>query len=130
MCGSTPCSLGSEKQDFTTDLNLIYASDHEPLPSKKHGEFFRNARHTFFAVYRRVFSFVFLLNMIVVVVLIVGNKMRLNNVGLLAGLASVASANVMIALLVRLDYDANGFLKRVVGSVIPRRTQKVHEYNS
>jgi hypothetical protein len=55
MCGSTPCALGSEKQNFTTDLNLIYASDHEPLLSKKHGKFFHNVRHTLFTVYRRLF---------------------------------------------------------------------------
>jgi len=81
VCCHTPRSLGSEKQDFTTDLNLMYASDHEPLPSKKHGKFFRNIRHTLFTVYRRLFSVTFLLNMIVVVVLMVGNITMLNDVG-------------------------------------------------
>jgi hypothetical protein len=99
MCGNTLCSLGSEKQDFTTNLNLLYASDLEPLPLKKHGEFFGNVRYTFFTAYRKLFSVVFLLNIIVVVGLMVGNQMRLNNVGLLAGLASIASANVMVCAL-------------------------------
>jgi hypothetical protein len=49
--------------------------------------------------------------MIGVVVLIVRNKRRLDDIGLLASLANIASANVMLALLARMDYVVNGFFK-------------------
>jgi len=101
----------SEKQTFTTDFDHIYTLVVDPLPPKQHDRFLRNVRHTFFTVYRRLFTIVFMLNMIGVGVIIWRCRRKLDDVGLLADLANVASANVMVALLVRVDYIVNTFFK-------------------
>jgi hypothetical protein len=101
----------SEKQNFTTDLDLCYSSDIEPLPPKRHNRFLRNARHTFFTVYRRLFTVVFTLSIVGVVGLFFKHRREMKNAVLLADLANIASANVMVALLVRVDYIVNAFFK-------------------
>ena len=101
----------SEKQNFATDLDLCYSSDIEPLPPKRQGKFFRNVRHTYFTVYQRLFSAVFILNMVGIVVLFLKHSREVKNAVLLADLANIASANVMVALLVRVDYIVNAFFK-------------------
>lgn len=108
----SPASLTSEKQHFTTDIDLIYIKDVDfPLPEKKYARIIRNLRHTFFTVYRRLFTIVFLLNMVGVGILFWKHGKKLDDVGLLADLANIASANVMVALLVRVDYVVNAFFK-------------------
>ena len=105
---STPIS---EKENFTADLDTIYVLDDGPLHPKQHGRFLRNIRHTFFTVYRRLFTIVFLANIAGVGVLMWRYRKRLDDVGLLADLANIASANIMVALLVRVDYIVNTFFK-------------------
>ena len=105
---STPIA---EKHNFTADLENIYSLDVEPLPPKQHNHFLRNVRHTFFTVYRRLFTVVFMLNMVGVGVIIWRYRRRLDDVWLLADLANIASANIMVALLVRVDYIVNTFFK-------------------
>lgn len=84
------------------------------LPTKKYGRILRNLRHTFFNVYRRLFSIVFLLNM-VGLGLLLGWKYtgHVDDIAFLEHLATGASANIMVALLIRQDYVVNALFRSV-----------------
>lgn len=78
-----------------------------PLPEKSQNRIIRHARHTFGNVYRRLFSLVFLFNMIGLGVLFGRYKHGLSNPTLLSHLATAASANILVAILARQDYIVN-----------------------
>lgn len=85
------------------------------LPPKRHTRWVRHARHTIFNVYRRLFSLVFILNLIGLWIFVA----RLLDNGVdeeafeqysktaLANLANAAAANIMVAILIRQDYIIN-----------------------
>jgi hypothetical protein len=99
-----------EKHHSTSPL--FYSEEIEgPLLKKRHGRVFRHLRYTFFNVYRRLFTIVFILNMIGVVVLVIRYRKSTTSPALLADLANIASANVMVALLIRQDYVVNALFK-------------------
>jgi hypothetical protein len=77
-----------------------------PLPPKRHTRIFRHFRYTFFNVYRRLFSIVFVLNLIGVAILF-GKYKGANLPEFLADLANAASANIMVAIAMRQDYIIN-----------------------
>lgn len=103
------------------------------LPKKHHSRVVRHARHTFLSVYRRLFSIVFLFNMIGLAVLLSRNS-RWYSSPPLAHFSTAASANIMVAILVRQDYVVNACFK--LAWMVPlsaplrvRRTlAKVYEY--
>jgi len=107
---STIPDPGDEKHNSRS--LLFYSGDVEaPLPKKSHNRIIRHVRHTFFNVYRRLFTLVFILNMIGMVVLLVRHHNATTSPALLADLANIASANVMVALLIRQDYVVNILFK-------------------
>ncbi|PSS15218.1 hypothetical protein M430DRAFT_258169 [Amorphotheca resinae ATCC 22711] len=80
------------------------------LPEKRYPRFLRHARHTFFNVYRRLFSIVFLFNLIGLAGLLSRNSDWYRSPPL-AHFATAASANIMVALLIRQDYIVNACYK-------------------
>lgn len=84
-----------------------------PLPPKRHRRIVRHARHTFLTVYRRLFSLVFISNVIALWV-VVAKYRSYSQQGWLAALANAASANLMVALLIRQDYIVNILFRYVV----------------
>jgi hypothetical protein len=75
------------------------------VPEKRQSRPVRNMRHTTFNVYRRLFSIVFLGNMIAFIIMLV--KMRTVSQLSLSDLATAASANFTVAILIRQDYIVN-----------------------
>lgn len=105
-----------------------------PLPEKSQNRIIRHARHTFGNVYRRLFSLVFLFNMIGLGVLLGRYKNQLSNPTLLSHLATAASVNILVAILARQDYIVN-FLFRLTWLIplstplrLRRILAKVYEY--
>jgi hypothetical protein len=84
----------------------LFARFSTPLPPKHHLRILRHARHTFLNVYRRLFSLVFLCNIIGLFVFSSGYD-RYSKEGWLANLANAAAANIMVAILIRQDYVVN-----------------------
>lgn len=96
---STTSSEGSNSS--TDNLNKI-----PPLPPKRYSRIFRHFRYTFFNVYRRLFSIVFVLNLVGVAILF-GRYKGTSPPAFLADLANAASANIMVAISMRQDYIVN-----------------------
>ncbi|KAF1988528.1 hypothetical protein K402DRAFT_317220, partial [Aulographum hederae CBS 113979] len=101
------------------------------IPSKRHGKIFRRLRHTYFNVYRRLFSVVFSVNLIGFFVLLwQSRETGVNHLNV----AAASSANIMAAILIRQDYIIN-LLFRVCWLVplsaplrLRRAMAKVYEY--
>lgn len=103
-----------------------------PLPQKRQPRLFRHARHTFLNVYRRLFSLVSIANLIGLIVVLVRNAGSSSPP--LSDLATAASANVMVALLIRQDYIVN-ILFKICWSIplwaplrVRRSLAKIYEY--
>ena len=103
------------------------------LPEKQHRRVLRHARHIFLTVYRRLFSIVFILNMIGLSALLSQNSHWYSSPPL-ANFATAASANIMVAVLIRQDYIINACFKLtwIVPLSAPLRLRrvlaKVYEY--
>jgi hypothetical protein len=116
---------GSSSKDITLTSSFHSALDHyvridspvssyysfedeNPLPllPKRQNWLLRHARHTVFTVYRRLFSIVFILNIIGLGALLTRNDKWLASPPL-SNFATAASANIMVALLIRQDYVVN-----------------------
>lgn len=93
---------------FLFDVSPKLEEGTATLPQKRKNRVFRHARHTFINVYRRLFSIVFVANIIGLVVVLVRNA---DSSPPLSDLATAASANVMVALLIRQDYVVNVLFK-------------------
>ena len=117
----------------TSSLATIDSLEKPLLPPKRHIKLLRHARHTFFNVYRRLFSLVFVCNIIGLGVLLWRNK-NWNESPPLSDFATAASANIMVALLIRQDYVVNACFKAawLVPLSAPLRLRrviaKVYEY--
>jgi len=79
------------------------------VPTKRQYKLVRNIRHTYLNVYRRLFSIVFIANMIGLLVYLLANR----NVTKfsLSDLATAASSNICVAVLIRQDYIVNFLFK-------------------
>lgn len=103
-----------------------------PLPAEKQGEIAGLVRYTVFSVYRRLFTIVFFTNLAVFLWLVATNRKRILNVDI-SNLATAASANFLVAILIRQDYISNALYHvcwRVPHSVSPwirHRLAKVYE---
>lgn len=80
-----------------------------PLPSKKHTVLVRKVRHTYGAVYQRLFLFVFFSNLVAFVILF--GKVDLCSQRMLSWLATASAANIMIAVAMRQQYVINALFK-------------------
>lgn len=94
----------STKPDLERGLQVQSTDQIPPLPAKRQSKFVRGIRHTYFTVYRRLFSIVFLLNLIALVTVLV--KMGLHKLPA-TDMATASSANFLVAILIRQDYIAN-----------------------
>ncbi|QDS70872.1 hypothetical protein FKW77_005819 [Venturia effusa] len=121
----------SSLRDFGTTRSLD--SFNIPLPNETQSEFTGLMRFTWFSIYRRLFSVVFIGNLIAVVVLtskLWPTKFKDIN---LSTLATAASANFAVAILIRQDYISNSLYHvcwRIPHSTHPRVRQvfaKVYE---
>ena len=79
------------------------------VPEKKQSKFVRNLRHTSFNVYRRLFSLVFIGNMIGFVVLL-ANSRDVDSISL-SNVATASSANILVAIMIRQDYIVNALFR-------------------
>jgi len=109
-----PEAADLEKGDYPADgrmrtLHLPHTRPQIPgpkLPEKVHTRPVRNARHIWFNVYRRLFSLVFILNMFGLAALLYKGSDWTRNPPL-EHFATAASANIMVAILIRQDYVIN-----------------------
>jgi hypothetical protein len=109
----TPGHSPANSTSSTSSTAFLINHDLEkatPLPPKRQHRCIRHARHTFINVYRRLFSIVFIFNMIGLAVLLTVNKDWISNPPLSA-FATAAAANIMVALLIRQDYVVNALYK-------------------
>lgn len=102
--------LSQDSYASTASWNTIDLEKAAPLREKRNSKIIRNTRHTWFNVYRRLFSFVFLLNLIGLAALLAVNNKWLTSPPL-AILADCAAGNIMVALLARQDYMVNLFFR-------------------
>ena len=80
-----------------------------PLPPKKQPPLVRNARHTYGAVYQRLFVLVCLANLAALTVVL--RNVDLNSERMLSNLATASAANVFIAISMRQQYVINTIFK-------------------
>lgn len=80
-----------------------------PLPPKKYTPLIRNVRHTYGAVYQRLFLFVFLNNLVAFILLFLA--VDLNSERMLSNLATASAANIMVAVGMRQQYVINAIFK-------------------
>ncbi|KAJ4391009.1 hypothetical protein N0V93_004622 [Gnomoniopsis smithogilvyi] len=104
----------------------------KPLPAeKKSSRPYRQARHVYFTVYRRLFAIILILNIIGLIVL---ETRPYDLEHYLRSISSAASSNFCLAILARQDYIINGLFDLYV--LIPksaplalrRRVAKVYEF--
>jgi hypothetical protein len=98
------------KSTFSTCSTLYAFEKPAELPPKRQSNFLRHARHTFFIVYRRLFTVVFVLNMVGLGLLVWRERDWVKSPPL-SDFATAASANIMVALLIRQDYVVNRLFK-------------------
>lgn len=124
---------GSSTQQNSAPEPDIEKGNKNVLPPKRHGRIFRHTRHTFLNVYRRLFSLVFLFNIIGLAGLL-SKHHNWTSSPPLTDFATAASANIMVALLVRQDYVINTFFRMcwLIPMSAPLRLRcmlaKVYEY--
>lgn len=94
-------------------VSSFFSKFSAPLPEKHHTRWIRHARHTVFNVYRRLFSLVFLLNIIGLCVF-VARSQHYSKVIWLAIMADAAAANIMVAIVIRQDYIVNMLFRYVL----------------
>jgi hypothetical protein len=108
MSPSTPYKKG---QDF--QVSVLEVSPRSPhstisdlgrLPDKRQSKLVRNLRHTWFTVYRRLFSIVFLANLAATIVVVV--KYGIPNVPYPI-ITTATSGNFFVAVLIRQDFFVN-----------------------
>lgn len=123
-------SKRSTESEFDPEKDLDIE---KAIPPKRSSRLLRHARHTFLNVYRRLFSIVFVANLIGLAVLLSQNHNWLKSPPL-SHFATAASANVLVALLIRQDYIIN-FLFKITWLVplsaplrLRRICAKVYEY--
>ncbi|PVI05757.1 integral membrane protein TmpA [Periconia macrospinosa] len=92
----------SEKSSVSEDLNEAKDATQVSLPAKRQSRSIRAIRHTFWNVYRRLFSIVFLANVAALIALLctIKDLIHIN----LWHLATAASANILVGTTIRQDY--------------------------
>ncbi|OCK82384.1 hypothetical protein K432DRAFT_293387 [Lepidopterella palustris CBS 459.81] len=86
------------------------------LPAKRHSKLIRGLRHTYFTVYRRLFSIIFIANAIAAVYMLAKHGFRSLPQG---ALANAASANFLAAIITRQDFFVNALYRSAW--LLPRR---------
>lgn len=96
--------------DSTVSVSTVESLRKErPLPPKKNGRIWRNLRYTYFSIYRRLFSLVFLGNLAVLTWLLV--KHRGIDTIPLQTLGVAGASNITFAILVRQEWVVNSLFQ-------------------
>ncbi len=118
--GSSSCGSLQEKE--------------EPLPSKRSPRPLRYLRHTFFSLYRRLFTFVFIANMAAFLGFVIKHHQSLTKKSALSDVVTAVSANLMVGILFRQEHIIN-FLYSICCSFpistpffLRRRLAKVYHF--
>ena len=85
----------------------IPPSDMPALPYKRDRPWWRRLRHNFYTVYQRLFSIVFIANMIAFIILLVNHRHTHPFGPSLSSIATAASANILGAILIRQEIVIN-----------------------
>ncbi|KAF3033163.1 hypothetical protein E8E11_001898 [Didymella keratinophila] len=91
----------------TASLGKAPCPTHQRLPSKRYHPIIRNLRYSLFAVYQRLFACIFLLNLAAVLILLHLCSWRYSKAFQLNNLATFASSNFLLAILLRQDWLIN-----------------------
>lgn len=104
----SPISGHSRSESQTTILSN-WTVETINVPAKRQSKLIRDVRHTYLNVYRRLFSIVFIANMVGLIVFLARNRTadKLS----LSDMATAASANICVAILIRQDYIVNFLFK-------------------
>lgn len=106
----------TSEQRRSSRVASFFARFSAPLPPKRHTRFIRHARISVFNVYRRLFSLVFIFNMIGLWIFCARSK-DYPWTSWLEILANAAAANILVALLIRQDYIVNMLFRYVSRSM-------------
>ena len=104
--GLTLVSNGSCSEEKTT-FDLA-SSEYRPLPPKKHIPLWRKLRHKMLAAYQRLFSLVFIGNLVALIAVLMRDKDRRPFGPSLSDISAAVAANVTCAIMMRQEYVING----------------------
>jgi len=94
---------------YNSSWKISMPPDEMPrLPYKREGKVWRGMRHNFYTVYQRLFSVVFIGNMIVFVIELVLHRKSRPFGPPIGNIATAAAANILGAVLIRQEYVING----------------------
>ena len=96
-----PGHNSAQSSSSTWRLSVL-PDDMQKLPYKRERRGWRHLRHILLAVYQRLFSIVFIANMIAFIILLAVNRHPS-----LPNLATAASANIMVSILIRQEFVIN-----------------------
>lgn len=108
-------SSASDQSSVFPNSNIIAApapvngSTPIELPPKKQPPWLRRLRHVYLAVYQRLFTVVFVANLVGLIILF--NKVDPSSPQMLSNLATAAAANIMLAIAMRQQYVINAIFK-------------------
>lgn len=77
------------------------------LPPYRYSNFIRRLRYSIFAVYQRLFTFIFLVNLIIVLIVLHNHSWNTSTTFTLTHLATLTSSNFLLAILFRQDWLVN-----------------------
>jgi hypothetical protein len=100
---------GHSRTESQTTILSNWTIETINVPTKRQYKLIRNIRHTYLNVYRRLFSIVFIANMIGLIIFLVANHKATRFS--LSDLATAASSNICVAVLMRQDYIVNFLFK-------------------
>ncbi|KFY64997.1 hypothetical protein V496_02885 [Pseudogymnoascus sp. VKM F-4515 (FW-2607)] len=102
-------SVVDESSQACTAISTRVPKALHPLPVKRQHPIVRNLRHTYWAVYQRLFSVVTILNAIAFVCIF--TAVDTSKPELLSSLATAAATNILVAILMRQEYVINFIFK-------------------
>ena len=105
-------SLELNRMTPTTDSDsakkgVTVAEEEIKLPAKRQGKIVRDVRFLVFDVYRRLFTIVFLANLIGFFVLLFTSGSLLKDNIAISHIATASSANILVSIMIRQDYVIN-----------------------
>lgn len=109
LSSSVPSSTMSSFVSDSTSIQSVTDEKSTTLPHKSQHRWIRHVRHTCLNVYRRIFSVVFVANIIALIFVLLHNYEQSSD--RLTDIATAASVNTMVVILIRQDYIINGIFR-------------------
>ncbi|KAI9837104.1 MAG: hypothetical protein M1819_000755 [Sarea resinae] len=113
---SKNCALSEGSVSSMPEIDLEKAIPQQGLPETHGPAWWRYIRHTFFPVYRRLFSIVFVANMTALVVMLARHTGISSET--LSQIATITTANLLVAILMRQEHVIN--LLFLICCAVPR----------